>query len=65
MKKVTKKVTMNTPLMLSPVGDTSAIHAKLDKATKRKVDDLAKQLNVHQWVVINNLCTKGLESLGL
>jgi hypothetical protein len=56
--------TTNTKMTLSPVGDTTAIHAKLAVDVKNKIDELALSMNVPQWVIINNLCTTGLESLG-
>lgn len=62
--KVTKETTRPKGFTIEQVGSTTPIHAKLSDNIKATVDTMAKQMNVPQWVIINSLCKKGLDSLG-
>lgn len=58
-------VNQSTSMQIKPHGKTVAIHAKLTESVKNKVDQLATDMGVPQWVIINSLCQQSLELKGI
>lgn len=58
------KVIKPKAFSIEEAGKTTAIHAKLSTDLKKEIDLMSQKMNVPQWVIINSLCKKGLDSLG-